>query len=140
MSEVLKLVKKRFFIDRTTGLPVTWAKGMEHERLDLPNSPLKAICVSPNLNNPTTFYMVQKGEKGLVVTMSDGTETVHMYLSLEDEINKVQLRLHASCRSLQAASANFIRLQNVNNSTPMQWMKIKMRNLVHMPVLHTFTR
>lgn len=144
MSEELKLVKKRFFVDRTTGHPVTRDEFELKKTLNAHRSWLPAICVTTHLANEPDFYIALKGQEGIMLVISDGEKTLYMWMGNETaQFPKVQRTLPVSCKSLQAASANFIRLSNEpvhGSGAAMGALKICLRNMVSRPVLCTFTK
>jgi len=142
-AKMLGLVKKRFFVDRMTGEPVSWATGQSAELI--PHTILKRhICISTSLKNDIGFYLALRGDGGIIIVASDGVQTTYFWLgSARDILPKMQATYPVGCNSLLAAAANFIRLSQslaYKNQTSTQWLALKLRNMASRQVLHNYSR
>lgn len=142
-AKLLGLLKKRFFVDRMTGEPVSWAAGQSSEMI--PHTHLKRyICISATLKHDINFYLVLRRSGGIVIVMSDGERTTYLWLGGPQEtLPKMQATYPVYCKSLLAAAANFIRMsQSVQyrNQTATQWLAIKLKQMGSFQVLHNYSR
>ena len=113
MSEVLSLVRRRFWVNRATGLPVTPQVGQEKQLVKAGKRQMLLAnpCVMTNLLGRPNFYMVVGGDTGKGVVISDGAHTLFLWLGGDNDHNLpwaiVKCKILVPTASEEQAVANF---------------------------------
>lgn len=140
MSDLLKLVKPRFYVNRLTGMPVSWDEGQKKEKLVIEGFKgsgklLLNMCINTGLRFSVDYYAIYKGCDGVLVVVGDDLNTTFLWMG---DVDKFDLRVKTTIRATPRTTKAIIKaLKEVTpKRTPIEIILKKFRNSInHVPEL-----